>query len=183
MLRKVPVAKRPEKGFTFIEVLVFITIISFLFITLTTTVITSLQRLQVTEHRFYATRYAEEVVEWLRSEKDADWAAFVSRDENAGTGTFYCFNRKLDFLNPTWPPAGLGLPAPDNCVYNGIIDGQPPLIFKRYALLTGVSPDFKQVNIQVIVEWREGNRYYSVPLNTVFTDIDENVNPTPTPIP
>lgn len=129
--------------------------------------------MQVTEHRLYANRHAEELVEWLRSEKEADWEAFVARDTGNGSGTPYCFNQKLDFLDPApeWPTVTLA-----DCAYNGV--GEPPLIYRRYAQLTAENSN--QVNIEIIVEWREGNKYYSVPINTVFTNIDENV-PTPTP--
>jgi Tfp pilus assembly protein PilV len=164
---------KKQKGFTFIEVLIFTAIISFLFISMTSTVISSLQRMQVTEHRLYANRHAEELVEWLRSEKEADWEAFVARDTGNGSGTPYCFNDQLNFLDPApvWPAVTL-----ENCTYTGV--GTPPLIYKRYAQLT--AENLNQVNIEIVVEWREGNKYYSVPINTVFTNIDENV-PTPTP--
>lgn len=166
-----------NNGFTFVEIMVFTTIISFLFISMTSTVINSLQRMQVTEHRLYANRYAEELVEWMRSEKEGDWDTFVSHDPSEGSGTIYCFNDALDFISPNpWIPTTV-----NECPFDGIAS-TPPVIYRRYAMVTAVPPSFKQVNVQIIVEWREGNKYYSVPLNTVFTNIDENAQtPTPTP--
>ncbi len=168
-----------QSGFTFIEVLVFTTIISFLFISMTSTVISSLQRMSITEHRLYANRHAEELVEWLRAEKESDWDVFRQRDLGNGTGTFYCFNNQLDFasnLQLQWNNAQVDLQA---CQYNGIAN-EPPRIYRRYVLITAIPPDFNQVNIQVVVEWQEGLQFYTVPLNTVFTNINENL-PTPTP--
>ncbi|MCX7996889.1 MAG: prepilin-type N-terminal cleavage/methylation domain-containing protein [Patescibacteria group bacterium] len=169
-----------QSGFSFIEVLVFITIVSFLFITLTATVISSLSRMKLVEHRMYATHHAEELLEWLRAEKDADWNAFVARDSTGGSGTSYCFNTELDFIStgPLWEEIGSGL---DTCAFDGV-RGSKPRIFRRYAQIQAVSPEFNTVNVRVIVEWREGSRYYSVPLNSTFTDLNENTRPTPTPI-
>lgn len=168
-----------QKGFTFIEVLVFTAIISFLFISMTSTVITSLQRMSITEHRMYANRHAEELMEWLRSEKESDWDVFRQRDQGNGPGTFYCFNNQLDFASNSdlqWNNALVGL---DACQFNGIVN-ETPRIFRRYVLLSAIPPDFNQVNVQIIIEWQEGLKFYTVPLNTVFTNIDENI-PTPTP--
>jgi type II secretory pathway pseudopilin PulG len=157
--------KQSEQGFTFVEILVFSAILSFLLIALTTTVVTSLQRMTTVEHRLYSQRYAEELEEWLRGEEEADWSTFIVRDASS-SGTMYCFNGGLDFRTPVWPTAGL------NCTsYNGI-GTTAPLIYKRYAVLTQASPN--QMNIQIMVEWRDGNRYFSTPLNTVFTNAKEN---------
>jgi type II secretory pathway pseudopilin PulG len=160
-------SRRSRQGFTFLEVLVFTAIISFLFIGLTSTVISSLRRMQTTEHRLYATRYAEELLEWVRAQKETGWESFVA-DYTSETGTLYCFNGDIDFYNPVWPPAGLG-----TCDYDGI-GSKDPRIFKRYLILTAPTEDLRQVNVQIVVEWRDGNQFYSVPLNTIFTDADEN---------
>lgn len=154
-----------EQGFTFVEILVFSAILSFLLIALTTTVVTSLQRMTTVEHRLYSQRYAEELEEWLRGEEEADWSTFIVRDASS-SGSMYCFNGALDFRTPVWPTAG------QNCSsYNGI-GTTTPLIYKRYAVLTQASPN--QMDIQIMVEWRDGNRYFSTPLNTVFTNAKEN---------
>lgn len=168
--------KKTEQGFTFIEILVFTSILSFVLIALTTTVVSSLQKTQTTEHRLYATRYAEELMEWLRAEEETSWETFTARDLNNGGGTTYCFNTPLDFQTPDWSTYGTNLTA---CMYDGIGTPSPtgtalpPRIYKRYAIITAIGPDFRQVNVQIIVEWRDGNRYYSTPLNTIFTNVNE----------
>jgi type II secretory pathway pseudopilin PulG len=158
--------KKSEQGFTFVEILVFTSILSFLLIALTTTVVTSLQRMTTVEHRLYAQRYAEELQEWLRGESQADWTAFIAKDLTPGSGTMYCFNGSLDFRTIVWPTGGQVCAA-----YNGI-GTSPPLIYKRYAVLTAASAD--QMNVQIVVEWKDGNHYFSTPLNTVFTNAKEN---------
>lgn len=165
--------RRPaEQGFSFVETLVFVTIISFLFIALTAAVTSSLRRMQVAEHRLYASHYAEELLEWIRAEKETDWATFVSRD-TTGSGTVYCFNGSLNFLGPTptWPVENVQC---EN--YSGVTGGPQtiPKIFKRYAVITQENVPTTQMNVQIVVEWQEGNQFYSVPLNSVFTQYTDD---------
>lgn len=187
-----------QSGFSFIEVLVFVSIISFLFISLTATVITAVSRAKSAEYRIYATHYADILEEWLRAEKTADWDSFIARDVT-GSGTVYCFNRKLDFADPAsyWAyfEANDGALINQQCTnsdptsdsiegYDGIYQQQEgiyspadiavPRIFKRYAIITKANPQGTQVNVQIIVEWFDGGRFFSVPQNTVFTIYDEN---------
>lgn len=162
--------KTLEQGFSFIEILVFVTIISFLFIALTATVTSSLRRMQVAEHRLYALHYAEELLEWIRSEKETNWATFVSRD-TSGSGTIYCFNSSLNFLTPVWPADNV------QCTnYTGVAGGPQtvPKIFKRYAVITRENLPTTQINIQIVVEWQDGNQFYSVPLNSVLTQYTDD---------
>ena len=75
-----------KKSFTLIEVLIFVTILSLFFVVASAVTITSLQNLKVQEHKILATRYAEELLEWLRGEKEVDWNKFINYRGN------YCFN-------------------------------------------------------------------------------------------
>jgi type II secretory pathway pseudopilin PulG len=159
-----------EQGFSFIEILVFVTIISFLFIALTATVTSSLRRMQVAEHRLYALHYAEELLEWIRAEKETDWATFVGRD-SSGSGTIYCFNSPLNFLTPAWPADNVACAN-----YTGVAGGPQtvPKIFKRYAVITQENVPTTQINVQIVVEWQDGNQFYSVPLNSVLTQYTDD---------
>ena len=198
-----------QAGFSIVEILVFVSIISFLFITLTATVTASLRRMSTAERRVYATHYAEELQEWLRAEKEVDWDAFVNRDIS-GSGTVYCFNGELNFEAPeeTWSlfdsesETFVYTPG-ENCPdvettdgdsegYDGIwertISGEPPdqtityqsgdisipRVYKRYAILTRANLPTTQMNIQIVVEWKDGNQYYSVPLNIIFAQFSDN---------
>ena len=164
-----PAKKTTQEGFTFIEILVFVTIVSLLFVSLTSVVTSSLQRMKIVEERLYAQRYAEELLEWLRAEKETDWQAFMDRDVN-GSGTIYCFNNAIDFLNDDWDEDG---PTPGPCAdYNGIT-GTSPLIYKRYVVLTHRGSPPTQMSVQIVIEWQNGNKFYSVPLNTIFTELNE----------
>lgn len=197
-MKKREITKRD--GFSIIEILVFVSIISFLFITLTATVTASLRRMGTAESRVYATHYAEELQEWLRAEKETDWNAFIARDVS-GSGTVYCFNTELNFENPEeiWTLltpaqecADIETTDGDTGGYDGIWervvtgevpnqtityqagDSTIPRIFKRYAIVTRANLPTTQMNIQIVVEWKDGNQFYSVPLNTIFTQYSDN---------
>lgn len=192
--------KNNNDGFSIIEILVFVAIISFLFIALTATVTSALRRMGTAEHRVYATHYAEELQEWLRAEKESDWNTFVARDIS-GSGTLYCFNTELNFETPesVWQ---LLVPAADcadvettegdsggyDGIWRQIVEGEEPTqtityqagdtsvprIYKRYAIVTRANLPTTQMNVQIVVEWKDGNQYYSVPLNTIFAQYSDN---------
>lgn len=181
-----------EAGFSFVEVLVFVTIISFLFIALTATVTSALRKMQTAENRLYAQNYAGTLLEWLRAEKEADWDSFIARDVN-GSGTLYCFNQELSFREPVtnWSSFDPGATCRDvdptdgdSAGFDGIwqiengatvdADLTIPRVFRRYAVLSRTNSPTTQVSVQIVVEWRDGDQFFSVPLNTVFTLYNEN---------
>jgi len=139
---------RREKSFTLIEVLIFVSILSLFFVAATAVTITSLRNLKVQEHKTLATRYAQELLEWLRGEKEADWNQFATR-----TGT-YCFNSSpITSWGSSGACSGYGL-------YN---------LYKREVILTPQGSPPYQVNLSITVFWQELDQSYQVPLQTVFT--------------
>lgn len=135
-----------KKSFSLIEVLVFVTIFSLFFVAAATVVVVSLRNMKTSEHKIIATRYAEELLEWLRSQKEIDWNVFNS--SHSGT---YCFS-----TSPisTWP---------SNSPCGGYLES----IFKREVTLTRV--DANKVNVVITVTWTEMGTTYKVPINSVFT--------------
>lgn len=105
-----------------------------------------------------ATRYAEELSEWLRSEKEIDWNAFAARADPGGT-TAHCFNTL------SWS---------STC---GAISG----IYTRNAYLQEVTNAgfVYQVNVTVNVTWSEAGKNYSVPIRTTFSVWETGATPTP----
>ncbi|MCX7881306.1 MAG: hypothetical protein N2482_02205 [Patescibacteria group bacterium] len=137
-----------KKSFTLIEVLVFVTILTMVFITAISLTVVSLRNIKVNEHKILATHYGEELLEWLRGEKEIDWNTFISRTASAD----FCFN------NLNWDFDG-------SCNYSLCS------IFKRTASFTNISSGgyVYQVNISIIVEWQDLGNTYQVPINTVFS--------------
>ena len=137
-----------KKSFTLIEVLIFVTILSLFFVVAAAVTIASLRNLKVQEHKILATRYAQELLEWLRGEKEADWNQFVTHN-----GT-YCFNYSII---TDWGSRG-------NCSGYGLNN-----LYKREVTLTVQGNPAYQVNVSITVSWQELGQTYQIPINTVFT--------------
>ncbi|MEN9327750.1 MAG: hypothetical protein RI947_558 [Candidatus Parcubacteria bacterium] len=144
--------KTSRKAFSLIEVLVFVSVVSLFFVSAAAVVAIILRNMKTDEHKILGTRYAEEAVEWLRSEKETDWNAFTARASN-GIGTDYCI-ATLSWSSS--PPCGNDL---DN-------------FYKRTLNLVSVSSadGFKyQVNAKIVVEWAEAGKIYTIPIDSVLS--------------
>ena len=138
-----------ERGMSIIEVLIAVTILSMIFIAAAIATTISLNRAHYNQNRILATRYADELEEWMRGEKESNWSTFVSHSSVA-PGTTYCFNS----LTLSWPVSG-------TCGSTYGLNSR----FKREVVLSGTG---SQVKAQITVQWKEGNKINSVPLDTVF---------------
>lgn len=139
-----------KKSFTLIEVLIFVSILSIFLVTASGVTIASLNNLKIQEHKILAVRYAEELLEWLRGEKEADWSRFTTY-----RGT-YCFNSSPI---TSWPTTA------GNCLVNSFLNN----LYKREVNLTPQGNPTYQVNVSIIVSWQELGHTYQVPINSIFT--------------
>lgn len=157
-----------KKGFTLVEVLIFTLLISFLFIALIILSVNSLFQTKVNEHKILATYYAEELREWLRSQKDADWNAFIAQLASNSYGM--CFlSTPSSWNGPACPSTG----CPTTCAFT--LGDSPNQIFQRYALYSVGIPIgnlSEEVRVEITVVWREGGRTFTVPLYATFTQFD-----------
>jgi prepilin-type N-terminal cleavage/methylation domain-containing protein len=142
-----------KKGFSLIEVLVFVSILGMFFVIAIAVTISSLRNMKINEHKILATKYGEELLEWFRSQKEKDFQVFATYAGDSGTS--YCFNS----LRISWPGTG-------SCsTYNGL---NPP-IYTRDAILTkSGSPTTTTVSVEITVSWQEIGNTYTVPINSVF---------------
>lgn len=140
--------KKEKEGFTLVEVLIFVVLISMIFITVSYYITFSLYNTKVNEHKILATRLAEETREWLRGEKEISWDDFI----NARMGE-WCFNTEP--IN-AWGTPGL-------CTDYGIAG-----LYKRDVSLTA-SQDSNQVTVKVNIEWVERTNTFNVLISTVFS--------------
>lgn len=141
-----------KRSFSLIEVLIFVSILSVFLIIAVTVIIASMRQSTLKVNMLKATHYNEQLLEWIRSEKEIDWNAFVG---NAGNAT-YCFK---DVAWSTWPPA-VTCSSYD-------LGG----MYKRYVVFTTTlsSGVPTQVEAVVHIEWKEGGNDYSTRLETLFT--------------
>lgn len=141
-----------NKSFSLIEVLIFVTILVLFFVAAITVTTYSLRNMKINEHKVIATHFAEEGLEWVKSEKESDWQSFVNRDPSSGSGTKYCLNSGL-----SWNNSG---------ACSDYTLGLPPF-FKREVTLTNSGVPVSQTNVVVEVRWIEGNQTLSTKVNSV----------------
>lgn len=143
---------RNRVGFSLIEVLVFITIISLFFISAVTITVFSLKNSKTQQYRILATRFAEEGMEWVKQEKEDDWQAFALRDSGSPGATF-CLN-SLDWITQT------------DC--NGIFSLGPPNIFKRVLIITNSGNPVDRITANITVSWLENSFEQKIILKSVL---------------
>jgi len=133
-------------GFTLIEVLVFVTVLSLFFISAVTITTFSLRNLKIQEHKIIATRYAEESSEWVKQEKEDDWQVFASHN-----GTNYCLN-SLSWTNGLCSTYSLGTPG----------------FFKRDLILSISGNPTDKITTVLTVSWLEKGVNQNVILKSVY---------------
>ena len=137
-----------KKSFSLIEVLVFTAVLGLFFVAAMAVATFNLKNMKIQEHKILATRYAEEGMEWVKEEKEADWSTFITH----GSGN-YCLNVSLD-----WNAA---------CTEDDYSLGTPAF-FKRELTITSSGSPVDQEEITVTVNWKEGGNSFTVPIKTVF---------------
>lgn len=144
-----------RQSFSLVEVLIFVTILGLFFVAAAAITLVSLRNMKINEHKIIATHYAEELLSWLQSEKDANWNTIYSK-----TGT-YCFKESPIISWVTIGDCG----SADFLSHNSL-----STIFKRKVIFSKPNPNpLNQININITVSWNELGNTYSVPLRTVFT--------------
>jgi len=144
-----------RQAFTLIEVLVFTSLLSLVFVTTLAIATQALRVSKTAERRTIATHYAGQLSEWLLAESEADWDTFVANRTNS-TPTLYYFN-----TSPitTWPSVG-------DCTSYTL--GQ---VFKRTLSITRTSIANGQYQVEafVVVTWNEGSNTFTVPVTLLLT--------------
>lgn len=133
-----------KKGFSLVEVLIFTAILSVFFVVASEVATASLRAMKITEHKILATRYAEELQEWIQAQREIDWNSFAAR--SSASGTYYCFKNDI---SSGWPVSG-DCGASD---YTAVV-GKTPAIFRRNAKLINIGSGL-QVDVIVTVSWQE----------------------------
>lgn len=143
------------KGQSLIEVIVAIGIVTLVLAGLVSAVTFSLSNSQFARNKALATKYAQEGMEWLRVQRDANWYSFNQMSPDSGS--LYCMST-LPATVTTLPPG----------VCNTLVIDDTYDIFRREVTLTGVVAD-DRVNITLRVWWPQGTRDSEVSVNTILT--------------
>jgi prepilin-type N-terminal cleavage/methylation domain-containing protein len=143
-----------KKGFSLIEVLVFVSILSLIFVSAVAVTTYSLKVMRFNQDKILATHYAEEGLEWVKSQKEEDWSNFTGLDTSSGPGTTYCLT------SLSWSSPGL-------CGENDLF-GTPNIYSREVTLINEGGSPVNQSNVEVKVYWKNSNDNYNVTLRTTL---------------
>lgn len=147
--------RRITGGFTLIEILVFTAIVSVFYVVAAAVSAFSLGVMKTNESKIYAAHYADENIEWLRNEKEADWTTFMTRADKT-----YCFNTSSI---TAWPAAG-------PCATTGTGSYALNSKFNRTIVLQTTGSN---VEVTATVNWLDiSNKLQSVSVKTIFSQIE-----------
>ncbi len=138
-----------RKAFSLIEVLVFITILAIFLVTAAAIITISLKQNTTKIHMLKATHYNQQLLDWLRSEREQDWSAFAAHADSYGKT--YCFTDTV----PSWSIASCGY----------ALEG----LFKRTVVVTSTGTPPTQVEIAIQTDWEEAGGILNAKLHSVFT--------------
>lgn len=139
-----------NSGFTLIEVILFVSLISVVFITFASLSTAQLHSSRINEHKIIATHLGEELREWLRGEKEENWNTFITTRMDT-----WCFNTEPI---SSWGTSG-------SCGYD--LNNR----YKRTVVLEA-GENNTQVTADIVVSWMEGQNSYQVPIAGVFTILE-----------
>lgn len=145
-----------RQAFSLIEVLIFVTILALFFVVAAAVTTAVLRDIGINTKRVEAAHRSEELLEWLKYQKDLNWGDFY--DKTSTGGSTYCLN------NIQWPASS------GSC--GASLPGDPPE--KREATLTrdaGGDPDL--VKIQITSTFEVLGQEYSSILNSQVSLIDQ----------
>ncbi len=139
-----------KHGFSLIETLIFVSILSLLFVVTASVTTLSIRNMKISQHKVMATHYADELMEWLIYQKQSSWQTISEKAPQIGET--YCFST-LD-----WDHVGA-------CTTETV-----GTIYKRQATLTANNSPATSINIEILVQWNEpGPTSYSVNQKSFFS--------------
>jgi type II secretory pathway pseudopilin PulG len=153
-------SRTSQSGVTLLEVLIFMTLLSLIIIAIVYSTTLSLKRTQFNQRKIFATRYAEEVEEWMRGEKEVDWTVFSGRAPNT-----YCMNTDIgtcDSAGTCWDDVGA-------CAATDYSLDAPAGLTNGYKRSVVLSPSGSRVDMAVTVEWVDGPNTFDVGVNSTFS--------------
>lgn len=162
-----PLKKQLNHGFTLLELLISISMLSFVFVAAASYITTTLRLSQLNQHTVMAIHYAEELQEWISTEQEDSWEQITARAASS-PGYTYCFNEQITYsiFGSSWPPR-------ESCDqttldYHGI-QGTQPTIFNRELTLEHYGSPPTRVQSTVRVSWRELGKEHEIISERVYS--------------
>ncbi len=147
--------KNIQKGQSLFEIVIAVVIVSVVLISLLNLATISVSNSSFAKNKNSASKYTEELNEWLRSERDRDWN-FFSSSASAGS---WCFP------SLSWTS---GRSHSGNCGASDKIQGT---IFTRYVIFS-YNPlvDPNTVSVDVTTSWNDSLGLHVVTTSNIFTN-------------
>lgn len=155
-------------GFTLLEVMIFIMILSMVLVTATSFITKLLVNIRSNEHRANAAYLADDVKEWLNGEREANpWNTFSGRG-SAGGGTRYCLNNAINLNTSITQLPSATYPAAA-CTANANIQAGFPPIYRRELVLTTLGTPPTQVTATIQVFWVDNGTPKNVTIQSIYS--------------
>jgi hypothetical protein len=149
-----------NSGQSLFEVVLAVDLVAVILVGLISAVTVGLANAQFSRNKAQATKYAQEAVEWLRSQRDGSWPTFYAKAGSLPLGLKYCLDADLSSL--------AAFPTSGSCASQGAgpINDQFKLFYREVSLLpTAVG----HVGINITVTWAQGARTTDVVIPTYLT--------------
>lgn len=144
-------------GFTVVELVVATAIVSMVLVTVTSGVTFSIKNSRYSQEKALSVRYAQESVEWVRSQRDIlGWSAFVEEVGPATQATVLCLDT---------------------------IDSQAQLGAVIEAKRLDIQPDSQTPTQDPLNDNPDGGSQYPPGQSPTYSQGEDRPNPTPTPTP
>lgn len=157
-------------GFSLIEVLAVLFIVSVSLIGLVSLIIQNIQAQTINKNNLIAYNLAQEGVELIRQVRDSNWRTGAAYDTNLADGTYY-----MDYLMDT--PMTVLTDSGKIYLHNGFYinlkggeSGAVPTIFTREIFLNKPVYEGDPLQVRVLVSWTDRNRPYRHELRTLLFD-------------
>jgi hypothetical protein len=139
-----------ETGQSFFEVVVALAITALVLVAIVVPATVAIRNSSFARNKSLSTRHAQETVEWLRGQRDADWESFAMRA-----------------LTPTWclPTLDWAQASVGNCSSGNTIGDT---LFSREVAFATISSVTIEVRVKIF--WTDALGYKEVITSTYFTD-------------
>ena len=147
---------RLDRGSAIFEILIVIAIVAVVITSVVASTTGSVRNSLHARYQAESTRRGQELVEWLRGERDTSWATFAAR-AGGGAGTTYCFGDTLAWTSSSCSGAGAG--AISGTVYTRSVT------MRQTTTVTANDT----VEIVVSVNWTDGTGAHTSRVSTRLT--------------
>ena len=141
---------KSSEGQSLFEVIVALAVITLIVVTVVAVAGTSIRNVSFARNNEHATRFSQEAIEWVRSERDSGWDVFANR----ATQPVWC----LQTLS--WPASAGSCAGPSDRI--------PGTVITRQLELEVI--DASNINATIRVYWSDAQGIHETRTVTTFTD-------------